>query len=61
VAIAVKEAAPAIPVILLTGWTNTLLFEEDRLPHIDRVVGKPPRLRELRETLAEVCRPEPLA
>jgi signal transduction histidine kinase/CheY-like chemotaxis protein len=61
VASAVKEAAPAIPVILLTGWTNTLLFEEDKLPHIDRVVGKPPRLRELRDTLAELCRPEPLA
>jgi signal transduction histidine kinase/CheY-like chemotaxis protein len=60
VAGAVKEASPATPVILLTGWTNTLLFEEDTLPHIDRVVGKPPRLRELRETLAELCRPEPL-
>jgi signal transduction histidine kinase/CheY-like chemotaxis protein len=60
VAGAVKEASPTTPVILLTGWTNTLLFEEDKLPHIDRVVGKPPRLRELRETLAELCRPEPL-
>jgi signal transduction histidine kinase/CheY-like chemotaxis protein len=60
VAAAVKEAASSTPVILLTGWTNTLMIEDDKLPGIDRVVGKPPRLRELRETLAEVCRPDPM-
>ncbi|MEZ5833512.1 MAG: ATP-binding protein [Dongiaceae bacterium] len=58
VAAAVKEASPATPVILLTGWTNTLMIEDDKLPDIDRVVGKPPRLRELREILAELCKPE---
>jgi signal transduction histidine kinase/CheY-like chemotaxis protein len=60
VADAVKEVASATPVILLTGWTNTLMIEDDKLPHIDRVVGKPPRLRELRETLAELCKPDPM-
>jgi len=57
VASAVKQAASATPVILLTGWSNTLMVEDDKLPHVDRVVGKPPKLRELRETLTELCKP----
>ncbi|MBE0546707.1 MAG: PAS domain S-box protein [Rubrivivax sp.] len=56
VAAAVKEASPATPVILLTGWGQRLVAEGDIPPHVDRVLAKPPKLRELRITLAQLCR-----
>lgn len=53
VASAVKEASPATPVILLTGRDRELIEGENAsLPHVDHVLGKPPKLRELREVLA---------
>ncbi len=57
VAAAVKEISPATPVILLTGWGQRLVAEGDIPPHVDRVLAKPPKLRELREALAQLCRP----
>lgn len=58
VASAVKETSPATPVILLTGWGTRLMADDDFPPNIDRVLTKPPKLRELRQTLAELCKPE---
>jgi len=58
VAAAIKRRSAATPVILLTGWGQRLLSEDDIPPHVDRVLSKPPRLRELREALAQCCRPE---
>jgi CheY-like chemotaxis protein len=55
VALAVKQASPATPVILLTGWGQRMVAEGDIPPHVDRVLAKPPRLREVRETLALLC------
>jgi CheY-like chemotaxis protein len=55
VAGAVKTASPATPVIMLTGWGQRLVTEGDTPPHVDRVLSKPPRLHELRSTLAEFC------
>jgi signal transduction histidine kinase/ActR/RegA family two-component response regulator len=60
VAAAVKEASPTTPVILLTGWGQRLMSDDDFPPNIDRVLTKPPKLRELRQTLAELCKPEVL-
>jgi len=54
VATAVKAASPSTPVILLTGWGQRLVAENDIPPHVDRVLNKPPKLRELRATLAEL-------
>ena len=54
VAAAVKEMSPATPVILLTGWGQRIADEGDPVPHVDRVLGKPPKLRELREALTLV-------
>lgn len=54
VASAIKAAAPQTPVILLTGWGNRLLAEDDKPTQVDRVLTKPPKLRELREVLATV-------
>jgi CheY-like chemotaxis protein len=56
VAAAVKELSPATPVILLTGWGQQLVDEGEPLPHVNIVLSKPPKLRELREALAR-CPP----
>ncbi|HEY3148920.1 MAG TPA: ATP-binding protein, partial [Dongiaceae bacterium] len=55
VARAIKEAAPSVPVILLTGWGQRLLAEDDVPPHVDRILSKPPKVRDLRQALAELC------
>jgi PAS domain S-box-containing protein len=47
----VKGASPSTPVILLTGWGQRLLADNDTPQHVDCVVSKPPRLRDLREAL----------
>jgi signal transduction histidine kinase/CHASE3 domain sensor protein len=50
VASAIKAAAPSTLVIMLTGWGRSM--EEGDLPaHVDQVLGKPPKLQELREAL----------
>jgi len=56
VAAAVKAASPATPVVLLTGWGRRLVDDGNKPPHVDEVVGKPPRLRDLREALARQVR-----
>ncbi len=55
VAAAVKQASPTTPVILLTGWGHRLVAEGDIPAHVDRVLAKPPKLRELREALSKLC------
>ena len=55
VANAVKSESPSTPVVLLTGWGQRLVAEGDVPPNVDRVLNKPPRLRELRAALAELA------
>jgi len=57
VASAVKAMRPTTPVILLTGWGQRLVEEGDVPPYVDRVLNKPPKLRELRATLGELTTP----
>lgn len=57
VAAAIKAASPSTPVILLTGWGQRLVSEDDIPAHVDRVLSKPPKLRELREALVQHCGP----
>ena len=52
VSTAIKTAAPGTIVLLLTGWGQRLVADGDIPPHVDRVLSKPPKLRELREALA---------
>jgi PAS domain S-box-containing protein len=52
VAAAVKAASPGTPVLLLTGWGQGLLADNDAPTHVDEVLGKPPKLHEIREALA---------
>jgi PAS domain S-box-containing protein len=56
VAAAIKGSSPSTPVILLTGWGRQLM-ESDDVPHVDRVLTKPPKLNELRSTLAWAASP----
>jgi signal transduction histidine kinase/ActR/RegA family two-component response regulator len=53
VAMAVKTLAPRTPVILLTGWGQRMRTQHDIPEHVDRVLGKPPKLPELRKALAD--------
>jgi signal transduction histidine kinase/ActR/RegA family two-component response regulator len=55
VAGAVKAASPSTPVILLTGWGQRLADNGDQPANVNRVLSKPPKLRELREALAACC------
>jgi len=57
VAAAVKEAAASTPVIMLTGWGQRLLADGEIPPHVDLVLSKPPKLRDLRQGLARCCAP----
>jgi signal transduction histidine kinase/ActR/RegA family two-component response regulator len=54
VAAAVKALSPLTPVILLTGWGQRLVAEGDVPPHVDRVLNKPPKLRDLRGALSDL-------
>ncbi|HEX4276691.1 MAG TPA: response regulator [Bryobacteraceae bacterium] len=59
VAAAVKTGSPATRVILLTGWGQKLVDEGKVPPHVDWVIGKPPKLRDLRNALAQCSQPAP--
>jgi CheY-like chemotaxis protein len=54
VATTIKSRAPAVPVVLLTGWAYRLQAENDMPQHVDYVLSKPPKLPELRAVLAEL-------
>jgi signal transduction histidine kinase/NO-binding membrane sensor protein with MHYT domain/ActR/RegA family two-component response regulator len=54
VAGAVKAGAKTTPVILLTGWGQRLAVDGEIPVHVDRVLSKPPRLREVRAALAQL-------
>ena len=56
VASAVKALVPSMPVILLTGWGQRIEIEGDVPAHVDCVLSKPPKLRELRQALSALAR-----
>ena len=47
-------SSPGTPIILLTGWGQHVANENEKPPQVDRLLGKPPRIRELRTALAEL-------
>jgi len=49
-----RATAPATPIVLLTGWRHQLADRIEPPLHVDRLLGKPPRIRELRAALAEL-------
>jgi signal transduction histidine kinase/CheY-like chemotaxis protein len=56
VAAAIKTASPPTPVLLLTGWGQRLIDDDEAPAHVDRVLSKPPKLRDLRRALIEATR-----
>jgi CheY-like chemotaxis protein len=54
VAAEIKQRSPATPILMLTGWGQRLMDEGDMPEHVDRVLSKPPRLRDLRTALVEL-------
>jgi len=55
VASAVKMAWKTTPVIMLTGWGQRLIDEDDIPANVDRVLNKPPKLQQLRTALSELA------
>jgi len=56
VAQALKQESPATPIILLTGWGAYMKEDGDAPAQVDGVLSKPPRVRELRETINRLVR-----
>lgn len=54
VAAAIKKASATTPVVLLTGWGQQMSDEGNIPANVDQVLGKPPRLRNLRDALVAV-------
>jgi PAS domain S-box-containing protein len=54
VAAAIRAASPKTPIILLTGWGQRLASEHGVPSEVNRLLSKPPKLRELRVALAEL-------
>jgi len=50
----VRRTSPATPIILLTGWGQQIATDGAHALAVDRLLGKPPRIRELRAALAEL-------
>ena len=58
VAARLKELASSTPVILLTGWGQRMIADNETPNHVDKVLSKPPRLHELRAAFVELA-PDP--
>jgi signal transduction histidine kinase/ActR/RegA family two-component response regulator/uncharacterized membrane protein affecting hemolysin expression len=54
VAEGIKSRSPATPIIMLTGWGSRMIAEQEIPAHVDRVLGKPPKLNELRRAIREL-------
>jgi len=54
VAAAIKAASPQTPIALVTGWGQSMRADDVLPSHVDRLLGKPPDITELRGALAEL-------
>jgi signal transduction histidine kinase/ActR/RegA family two-component response regulator len=50
----IKSQSSRTPVIMLTGWGSRMIAEKDTPAHVDRLLGKPPKLLELRTAIREL-------
>lgn len=53
VAASIKLVSPRTPVILLTGWGERMLTEDEIPENVDHVLAKPPRIADIRAVLAD--------
>jgi len=49
-----KSESPTTPVIMMTGWGSLMKEDGERLAHVDSMLNKPPKIRELQEALRQV-------
>lgn len=54
VALAIKALSPHTPVVMLTGWGRRMRDEGDMPEGVDLLLGKPPKLAELRDMAARL-------
>ncbi len=57
VAAAIKAASPGTPIVLVTGWSDSILDENHVPPHVERVLSKPPDVEDLRRVIVELTVP----
>jgi CheY-like chemotaxis protein len=57
VAARIRQLAATVPIIMLTGWGHRLITTDDKPEHVDRVLSKPPKMADLRATLADLTTP----
>jgi PAS domain S-box-containing protein len=57
VAATIKGMSARTPIVMLTGWGQRLLATQDLPEHVDRVLGKPPKISELRQVLRDLVQP----
>jgi signal transduction histidine kinase/ActR/RegA family two-component response regulator len=55
VARTVARRSPAVPVVLLTGWSDQLRNEAKPLEGVTCVLGKPVTIKTLADTISQVC------
>ena len=55
VASVIKKRSPATPVLLFSGWGQRFATERELPLHVDYVLSKPPKLRDLRRALIYCC------
>ena len=60
VADAVRTTGANTPIILLTGWGQQSTADSESFPQVNKLLSKPPRLRELRAALADLTSGEDL-
>jgi signal transduction histidine kinase/ActR/RegA family two-component response regulator len=61
VSAAVKACSPLTTVLMLTGWGQRMLASDELPPHVDKLLSKPPNMRELRGALSARATGTPLA
>jgi signal transduction histidine kinase/uncharacterized membrane protein affecting hemolysin expression/ActR/RegA family two-component response regulator len=54
VADGIKSQSARTPIIMLTGWGSRMIAEKETPPNVDRVLGKPPKLQDLRAAIREL-------
>jgi CheY-like chemotaxis protein len=54
VAEVIKGQSTRTPVVMLTGWGSRMIAEKETPQFVDRVLGKPPKLQELRTAIREL-------
>ena len=52
---AIKKLSPETPVLLLTGWGKIMKDDGEPITAVDAVLSKPPRVRDLRRLLHQLC------